>query len=415
MRSGSGPENMKVLQIGKYYPPARGGMETHLEQLCQLLKSEVEVEVVVANHSDGEKKETRDGVLVRRLRTSVTVAGAPVCVQLPSAIREANADIIHIHTPHPTALMSYLMSGARGRLVCTYHSDIVRQRILGALLAPLQDCAFRRAEAIIASNPNLLASSPVLSRHKERAVVVPFGVPYLLYQSPVLETVSAIRERFGAPIILAIGRLVYYKGFEFLIRAIAGLRVPAVLLIIGDGPLRSALETEIRALGLSDRVYLLGNVADTTAYYQACDLFVLPSIARSEAFGIVQLEAMACGKVIINTNIEGSGVTFVSRNGETGLTVPPGDARALEGAISRLLSDDSLRRKLSQAGKKRVQEKFSLEAMLDATLAVYDCVMTGQSNSASIKAGTNAAGVSVRTSLSSRSHPTSRASVRSRA
>jgi rhamnosyl/mannosyltransferase len=317
-------------------------------------------------------------VSVRRLRTAVTVAGAPICPRLPHTIREANADIIHIHTPHPAALLGYLVSGARGRLICTYHSDIVRQRILGTLVAPLQDSALRRAKAIIASNPNLLASSPVLSRHRERSVVVPFGIQYSLYQSPGLQAVNAIRERFGAPIILAIGRLVYYKGFEFLIRAIAGLRVPAKLLIIGDGPLRTALETEIKALALSDRVHLLGNVADTTAYYQACDLFVLPSIARSEAFGIVQLEAMACGKVVINTDIEGSGVTFVSHNGETGLTVPPADASALESAISRLLSDDRLRTQFGQAGKQRVQEKFTLNAMLDNTLAVYHRVMAGQ-------------------------------------
>jgi glycosyltransferase involved in cell wall biosynthesis len=393
---------VKVLQIGKYYPPARGGMETHLEQLCQLLKNEVEIEVIVANHSDGEKKEILNGVPVRRLRTSVTVAGAPICPQLPRAIREANADIIHIHTPHPTALLGYLVSRARGRLVCTYHSDIVRQRILGTLLAPLQNSAFRRAKTIIASNPNLLASSPVLSRHRERSVVVPFGVQYSLYRSPDLNAVNAIRERFGVPIVLAVGRLVYYKGFEFLIRAIAGLRVPVVVLIIGDGPLRHALETEIRALGLSDRVRLLGHVADITAYYQACDLFVLPSIARSEAFGIVQLEAMACGKAVINTNLAGSGVTFVSRDGETGLTVPPADATALESAISRLLSDDQLRRQLGQAGRQRVQEKFTLKSMLDDTLAVYHRV--ANPSYLSIEASTNSAEASPGTSPSLLSH-----------
>jgi glycosyltransferase involved in cell wall biosynthesis len=377
---------VKVLQIGKYYPPARGGIETHLEQLCQLLKSEVELEVVVANHGDGEKMDILDGVPVRRLRTSVTIAGAPICPQLPLAIRQANADIIHIHTPHPTALLGYLVSGAKGRLVCTYHSDIVRQRILGTLLAPLQNSAFRRAKAIIASSPNLLASSPLLSRHKDRSVVVPFGVQYSQYQSPVPQAVNAIRARFGVPIVLAIGRLVYYKGFEFLIRAIAGLRAPAVLLIIGDGPLRSALEAQIRALGLSDRIHLLGNVADTTPYYQACDLFVLPSIARSEAFGIVQLEAMACGKAVINTNIGGSGVTFVSRNGVTGLTVPPADASALESAISRLLGDDQLRTRLGQSGRQCVREKFTLKAMLDHTLAIYQRVMSGNPPHPSIDA-----------------------------
>jgi glycosyltransferase involved in cell wall biosynthesis len=369
---------MKVLQIGKYYPPARGGIETHLEQLCQLLKSEVELEVIVANHGDGEKTEILNGVPVRRLRTLATISRAPICPQMPRVIREAKADIIHIHTPHPTALLSYLVSGAHGRLVCTYHSDIVRQRILRTLIAPLQNSVFERAQAIIATSPNLLASSPVLARHGQRSVVVPYGVQYSHYRHPDLQAVKAIRERFGINIVLAVGRLVYYKGFEVLIRAMARLRMPAVLLIIGDGPLRGALEMEVKALGLDGRVHLLGNVADTTAYYQACDLFVLPSVARSEAFGIVQLEAMACGKVVINTNIEGSGVSFVSRDGETGLTVPPANASALESAISRLLSDERLRIRLGEAGKQRIQKTFSLKTMADQTLAVYHRVMAGQ-------------------------------------
>jgi rhamnosyl/mannosyltransferase len=352
-------------------------METHIEQLCQLLKRHVNLEVIVSNHCDGEKRETVDGVAVRRLKASATIAGAPICRDLASAIREGRADIVHIHTPHPSALLGYLASGAAGHLVCTYHSDIVRQRMLGALLAPLQDVAFRRAKAIIASNPNMLASSAVLSRHRERCVVVPFGIQASYYETADERAVNAIRERFGAPMVLAVGRLVYYKGFEFLIRAMARLQHAASLLIIGDGPLRGRLEAEIGALGLAGRAHLMGNVADPTVYYQACDLFVLPSIARSEAFGIVQLEAMACGKPIINTHIEGSGVPFVSCDQETGLTVPPANVSALAKAIARLLSDDQLRAELGQAGRRRVQEKFSMREMGEHTLAIYHRVMAG--------------------------------------
>ena len=368
---------MKILQIGKYYPPARGGMETHIEQLCQLLKDDVDLEVIVANHEEGAKRERIRGVSVRRLRTPLTIAGAPICPELPRAIREAEADIVHIHAPHPSAFLAYLASGASSQLVTTFHSDIVRQKVLGKLLKPLQEAAFRRANAIIGSSPNLLAGSQVLSNHRDRCVVVPFGIRCSLYESINEQRVSEIRRKYRQPIVLAIGRLVYYKGFEFLIRAMAQLRSDAVLLIIGEGPLHEPLKAEIQALGLSERVHLLGNVADIIPYYHACDLFVLPSVARSEAFGLVQLEAMACGKPVINTSIAGSGVPYVSLHGETGLTVAPADVPALEGAISRLLNDEPLRVQLGRAARQRVQDKFTLREMGEQTLAVYRRVSTG--------------------------------------
>ena len=341
-----------------------------------MLAGHVDLEIVVVNHGVGEVRETVHGVPLRRLKAAATIAGAPICPVLPRAIREARADIVHIHTPHPSALLAYLASGAPGRLVCTYHSDIVRQRLLGTLLAPLQDLAFRRAKAIIATNPHTAAGSPVLARHRERCVVVPYGIQSSLYETRDEPAVRAVREKFGAPIILAVGRLVYYKGFEHLIRAMARLPQAAALVIIGEGPLRGRLEAEIEALGQTGRVHLLG-MGDPTVYYHACDLFVLPSVARSEAFGIVQMEAMACGKAVINTRIEGSGVPFVSCDGETGLTVPPADAAALAAAIARLLEDAPLRTRFGQAGRRRVAEHFALDAMRERTLAVYDRVMAG--------------------------------------
>ncbi len=368
---------MKVLQVGKYYPPARGGIETHLEQLSEELEGKVELEVIVSNHERGEARETRNGVRVRRVNASANIAGAPICLGLPRAIREADADIVHIHTPHPTALLSYLASRARGHLVCTYHSDIIRQRVLGHLLGPLQHAAYARAKAILVSSPNLLAGSPVLSRHRERCVVVPFGLRPSRICPGHEKEVDVIRQRFGGPILLAVGRLVYYKGFEVLIEAMSRLQAPARLLIIGEGPLKDRLQTQIGTLGLVDRVHLLGNVPDTAPYYQACDLLVLPSIARSEAFGLVQLEAMACSKPVINTSIAGSGVPFVSRHGETGLTVPPGDAAALAGAIMRLLGNEHLRMEFGRAGKRRVAETFSIDGMARHTLQIYDQVMSG--------------------------------------
>jgi rhamnosyl/mannosyltransferase len=177
-----------------------------------------------------------------------------------------------------------------------------------------------------------------------------------------------VREKFGSRLVIAVGRLVYYKGFDYLIEAMSG--VDGRLLIIGEGPLRVELERLAVDRGLRDKVVFLGRVTDAAPYYHACDVFVLPSVARSEAFGIVQLEAMAAGRPVINTQLD-SGVPFVSLNGVSGLTVPPAHARSLTFGINLLLDDPILRSRYGAAAQARVQNLFSLEAMASRTLQIY--------------------------------------------
>ena len=363
---------IRVLHVGKFYPPFRGGMESHLQVLSESLQRSLDLRVVVSSPTRSGARETINGVDVTRLGTSVRIAGASISRGMARCIAASGADIVHLHLPNPTAILAYLASGRTGPLVATYHSDIVRQAVLGAGFAPFLHRFLAQCSAIIVASPNYLESSTILRRHWSRCHVIPFGIDLTPYAQSDPAATKQIRDRYGPRIVLGVGRLVGYKGFEYLLNA-----MPAVhcrLLLVGTGPLRDALEAQAVRLGVSERVTFLGDVDDVTPYHHAADVFVLPSVTRAEAFGLVQLEAMAAGKPVVNTAIE-SGVPFVSRHGETGLTVPPRDAAALASAINRLLDDTALRTSLGAGARRRVSEQFSAGTMVRRTLELYDAIL----------------------------------------
>ena len=357
-----------MLHVGKFYPPHHGGMESHVETLCRELRGDVEVKVLVSADGRHTTRETVDGVDVTRIGTLATLASASVNPGMARAIRNARADVVHFHHPNPTGVLSYLASGRRGPLVVTYHSDIIRQRVMGALFSPVLHRFLQHADAIIASSPDYARSSPVLRAHAERVRVVPFGIRTEPFDKADADEAARLRERYGPRVVLAVGRLVYYKGFDYLVRAMAA--VDGHLVVLGDGPLRASLQALAAGAGVADRVTFAGSVPRLAPYYHAADVFALPAVARSEAFGLVQLEAMAAGLPVVNTRID-SGVPFVSRDGESGITVPPADARALAGALGHLLDAPAVRRRLGEGARERVRREFSLEGMVSRTLALY--------------------------------------------
>lgn len=359
---------MRILQIGKYYSPHKGGMETHLKALCGELQRSVDLKVIVGNGSRPTTDDLDSGVRVTRVKTMFNLAAAPICPEMIRKIREDTAELIHLHLPNPPAVLAYLASGHKGRLIITYHSDIIRQKMLGHAFEPVLRYALNRSAAIIATSPDYVAASPVLSTYGDRCRIIPLGIAVEQYEHCDHAAVARIRERYGPRIVVGVGRLVYYKGFEYLIRAMAQVR--GRLLIVGDGPLRARLEREAREHHVEGRVEILGGMEDVRPYYHAADVFVLPSVARSEAFGIVQLEAMACGKPVVNTRLA-SGVPFVSLDGVTGLTVPPASPEALANAINLLLDDPERRGRYGEAARTRVQQEFSLELMTERTLQLY--------------------------------------------
>lgn len=362
---------LRVLHVGKFYPPHMGGIETHLQALCGALKDAVDLRVIVSSDHRHSVEEVVDDVRVLRLGTLLTAFSTPICPGAASRIRSSNAEVIHIHLPNPAAVLAYLNSGHRRPLVITYHSDTVRQRFLGSLFEPFLQAALRRSSAIIATSPNYLETSAALQPHRDRCHVIPYGIDIAQFQRCDPSAVAAVRARYGDRLVIGVGRLVYYKGFEHLIRAMVEIR--GKLLLIGNGPLRAPLEELSRQLGVTDKVIFAGEIQNEQVipYYHAAQVFALPSVARSEAFGIVQIEAMAAGLPVVNTSLD-SGVPFVSLHDQTGLTVPPADPAALSKAINRLLDDPALRQKLGAAGTQRAQREFSLQSMATRTLQLYE-------------------------------------------
>jgi rhamnosyl/mannosyltransferase len=221
----------------------------------------------------------------------------------------------------------------------------------------------------------------MLQAFGDRVRVIPYGINHEPYGRLDSEA-AALRQRYGPKIVLGVGRLVYYKGWPYLLSAMS--EVDATLLIIGDGPMRQELERQAHAQGIAHRVHFLGEKSNVIPFYQACDVFVLSSI-RGEAFGLVQLEAMAAGKPVVNTNLQ-SGVPFVSRDGESGFSVPPHDSKALVNAINALLENEPLRTRYGHAGRRRVQQEFSVQAMRNATIKLYAEGLSDRTLSASSEA-----------------------------
>jgi glycosyltransferase involved in cell wall biosynthesis len=360
---------VNILHLGKFFPPAKGGMETVLALLCEGTSRAVRNRAIVANQAFGTVYERIGHTDVVRVGTVMKSGAVAVCPAMPLHLSREAADAIVIHEPNPMGLIAYYIARPRAPLIVWFHSEVIRPTWQYRLFyEPILDFALERATRIVVASPTLAASAPALERWRSKCVVIPYGVSSAADEvNRPADLPSHSRRR---PLVLFVGRLVAYKGAHVLLEAVRGLDVDVVL--VGDGPLRAKLERTARDLGVDDRVTFAGEVGTDAlrAFYRACDLFVLPSVTRQEAFGMVQIEAMACGKPVISTDL-GTGVSWVNQHRETGLVVPPEDAKALRDAIETLAGDTAVRAAFGEAARRRAKSVFHADRMIEATLNLY--------------------------------------------
>jgi rhamnosyl/mannosyltransferase len=368
---------IKVLHVGKFYPPVPGGMERIVQQLCEEVDPSVESRALVTNTAARTVQDDWRGVPVTRVASLTHIGSVGVCPTFPRHLSRTDRDVTVIHEPNPLALVSDWIARQSGPLIVWFHSEVFRPRWKYRLLyRPFLRRVLQRASRIVVSSPALAENAAELRDFRNKCAVVPFGISLdrLALTPDVQQLTDVIVRDTPGRRVLFIGRLVPYKGVDVLIRAMES--VNATAFVVGSGPLEGVLREEAERYGVSDRMRFLGSLPDdqVIAHLHSCDVLVLPSVTDAETFGVVQLEAMACGKPVISTAL-GTGVPWVNQHGKTGLVVPPGDEEALAAALNALVRDSALRRRLGAAGRERVEEQFTVEGMRARIAELYHEVL----------------------------------------
>ncbi|QOZ53459.1 glycosyltransferase [Bradyrhizobium sp. CCBAU 53338] len=365
------PRRPSVLHIFKiYYPDLFGGTLTVIRDICASLQDAFASAVLVCSQSAEKRQIVVNDVPVERVRSFGNVLSLPAAPTYPWRLWQkiAEHDLLALHAPFPLADLVFAFGFGRKRpLVVHWHADIVTHAGLRWLIQPLMRRTLRLAKAIIVSDRVLVDETPLLREFADKCQVVPFGIDTDVYDWPKIEP-HHVNDR--GRLVLACGRLVPYKGFDVLIRAAVNRNFE--VWIIGEGAERARLEQLISELGLGDRVRLLGSVNDCERIKLMClaDVFVMPSVTNAETFGLVQLEAMAAGRPVVNTALD-TAVPRVARHGMEAITVPPGDAEALGEAIDTLISDPERRRRMGLSARTRAVSRYSAAAFKDGMESVY--------------------------------------------
>ncbi|MEO8083090.1 MAG: glycosyltransferase [Ardenticatenales bacterium] len=379
-----GPAKLRILHVYKDYPPVFGGIEHHVRDLAEAQAAAGhDVTVLVTAVHGSTTDDVEHGVRVVRVRRVGTAASTPLAPGMVRRLSSARPDITHLHSPYPAGEAAWLLAG-HAPMVLSYHADIVRQKRLLLLWRPWQRRVLARAARIFAASPAVADSSPTLAPWRDKVALVPYGIDadrFTLSAAAVEAARRAHRPEGADGVIAFVGRLRYYKGLHVLVDALA--RLPRHhALIVGNGPEGDALRRQAEGLGVDERIRWLGDVDDAQlpAVLAAADAYCLPATARSEAFGIAMLEAMAAGLPVVSTEL-GTGTSWVNLDGVTGRVVPPDDAAALAEALAACTIPGEAHDRLAAAARRRAIDTFSRPAMVAAIEAAYRAVLVERARS----------------------------------
>ncbi|MCL2492263.1 MAG: glycosyltransferase [Coriobacteriia bacterium] len=363
----------------KYYPPVIGGIESHVRDLSEaLVAAGHQVNVVCSNTEHRFVQEVINGVEITRLPRLTEKASTPITRHFGEILRieGEHSDLIHFHFPYPWGEFQWLFQHPLRRtpFVVTYHTDIVRQKTALGLYSPFLKRFLDKAELIMASSPQLIEYSQFLEPKADKCRHVDFGLnlDHIANNEVAIARAKQLKATLPSerPVVLFTGRLVYYKGVEVLIDSMP--LVDAEYVVIGSGPLEQDMIARAKELGVDDRLHMLGRASDEdlAAWYHVADVFALPSVETSEAFGLVQIEAHAAGTPVVSTLLK-SGVPYANLDGVTGYSVVVGDAKALADGLNKVLNDPETAAKLGAQAKERALTQFSIPAMVDNVTEVY--------------------------------------------
>ncbi|WP_432467987.1 glycosyltransferase [Agarivorans sp. Z349TD_8] len=374
-----------ILHLSKFYHPYFGGLEKVVQDLAESSTQDDSV-TVICNSYEAKKTEVENinGVKVVKCPINFTLMSSQFSVAYFSELgKRIENSILHIHLPNPFStffVLFYLFLRKKCKgVVVHWHSDVVSQKVGWFFLRPFVNKLLELSDKIVVTSPPYLDSSKQLMKFKHKCEVIPIGIESI--ESKVnSKIVEDIRERYkGKKVIFSVGRHTYYKGFEILIEAVRSGFEDCVFLIGGVGELTASYQKLIDKYGLSEQVFLIGKLTekDLASYFFSAEVFCFPSCERSEAYGLVQLEAMSVGTPVISANILGSGVPWVNKHLESGLIFKNGSVSELKDALLLILNDSDLRHQLSLGAKNRFENNFTIRDMNNKTAQLYLDVING--------------------------------------